>query len=519
MVEVTKKTPPLLVHSGESFKRVRFPEGTRVVYPAAPLPGLEDPDAAIAHALDHPLNSEPLNTLLRPGMKLTIAFDDISLPLPPMQLPDVRQRVIEEVLTRAAAAGVTDVVLIAALSLHRRMTDAELRRAIGDRVFDAFHPHRLYNHDAEDPDEMIEVGVTDQGEIVDMPKRAMDSDLLVYVNINLVAMDGGHKSVPVGLGSYRSVRAHHNPRTLYNSRSYMDPPNSAISHSCDRQGRLLAGHLKIFTIETTLNNDTFSGPLQFLQRRENTWSPRDRAAFSALQRTVNTAPGKQVRDIFHSITSPYQMTSVQAGETEAVHESTLTNFHRQQLVPVQGQADVMVAGIPYISPYNVNSILNPILVNCMALGYFFNLYRGKPLVREGGVMIAFHPVKYEWHPIHHPSYVDFYDTVLSETLDPVEIEARYEEDFAYDPWYRHLYRTSHAYHGVHPFYMWYWAADGMRHVARTIFVGGDPKTTHHMGFMSASSLDDALEMASDIVGNHPSITYLHAPPLMLCDVT
>jgi hypothetical protein len=37
--------------------------------------------------------------------------------------------------------------------------------------------------------------------------------------------------------------------------------------------------------------------------------------------------------------------------------------------------------------------------------------------------------------------------------------------------------------------------------------------------MSASSLDDALEMASDIVGNNPTITYLHAPPLMLCDVT
>jgi hypothetical protein len=40
-----------------------------------------------------------------------------------------------------------------------------------------------------------------------------------------------------------------------------------------------------------------------------------------------------------------------------------------------------------------------------------------------------------------------------------------------------------------------------------------------MGFLSASSLDDALEMAADIVGNHPSITYMHAPPLFLCDVS
>ena len=42
-------------------------------------------------------------------MKLTICFDDISLPLPPMRRPDIRQRVIEAVLDLAAAAGVDDV--------------------------------------------------------------------------------------------------------------------------------------------------------------------------------------------------------------------------------------------------------------------------------------------------------------------------------------------------------------------------------------------------------------------------
>ena len=73
-------------------------------------------------------------------MKLTIAFDDISLPLPKMRRPDVRQRVIEAVLDLAAEAGVDDVHLICALALHRRMTEAELRHAIGDRVYDAFEP-------------------------------------------------------------------------------------------------------------------------------------------------------------------------------------------------------------------------------------------------------------------------------------------------------------------------------------------------------------------------------------------
>src|SRR4029077_4706373 len=108
---------------------------------------------AIREALLNPLgDSAPLPSLLFPGMRLTIAFDDVSLPLPPMQRPDIRQRVIEAVLDLAAAAGVDDVVLIAALALHRRMTEPELRDALGDRVYEAFAPHGLlWQHDAEDP--------------------------------------------------------------------------------------------------------------------------------------------------------------------------------------------------------------------------------------------------------------------------------------------------------------------------------------------------------------------------------
>ena len=62
--------------------------------------------------------------------------------LSPSELP----RIIEQVLDTAASAGVDDVHLIAALALHRRMTEGELRHALGDRVYDAFAPTgQLYN--------------------------------------------------------------------------------------------------------------------------------------------------------------------------------------------------------------------------------------------------------------------------------------------------------------------------------------------------------------------------------------
>jgi len=521
VLDVDRSTPPTMFWHGERFALEKLPEGSRVIYAPEPLDALDDPVAAIRHALTHPLgDSDPLPALLRPGMQLTVCFDDISLPLPPMKAPDIRQLVVEQVLDMAAAAGVDDVALVAALALHRRMTEAELRHALGDRVYDAFAPYGLLTqHDAEDPDNLVYLGQTDHGEDVELNKRAATSDVLVYVNINLVAMDGGHKSVATGLASYKSLRHHHTPSTMRHSRSFMDAPASELHSSNWRMGRLIAeSGVKIFQIETTLNSDTFPAQFGFLQKREWEWSLRDRATYAATSAALERTPAKVARRIFHSIRSPHALTSVQAGEVEAVHAVTTSNVWEQQGVEVQGQTDIVTMGLPYICPYNVNSIMNPVLVACLGLGYFFNLYRGRPVVRQGGVLILRHPTPWEFHPGHHPSYIDFFEQVLSQTTDPEVMSKAYEESFATDPWYVHLYRTGHAYHGVHPFYMWYWCAHALEHLGRVVVVGGDPRAVRRMGFSPASTLDDALEIASDVVGPSPSLTHLHTPPLLMADV-
>ena len=189
-----------------------------------------------------------------------------------------------------------------------------------------------------------------------------------------------------------------------------------------------------------------------------------------------------------------------------------------QLVEVEGQTDVLTMGIPFICPYNVNSIMNPILVMCLGLGYFFNMYRGRPLVREGGVLIMSHPTPWEFHPVHHPSYIDFFEQVLADTTNPAEMSKKWEKQYAEDEWYRHLYRTGNAYHGVHPFYAWYWGAHGLQHAGKVIIVGGDPPTVRRLGFTPASTMDDAFEIASDVVGRSPTITHLHVPALLIADV-
>src|SRR4029078_3352789 len=135
--------------------------GPRVIAPTPPLAPLKDVDAAIRYAINHPYNSEPLYAKLRPGMKVTIAVDDISLPLPPMRRPDIRERVLTVVLDLLADYSVDDVEIIIATSVHRRMKDWEIRHVVGDKIFNAYWPKKLYNHDAENLANMKYIGTTE----------------------------------------------------------------------------------------------------------------------------------------------------------------------------------------------------------------------------------------------------------------------------------------------------------------------------------------------------------------------
>jgi nickel-dependent lactate racemase len=520
VVTLDRKNAPRTIFSGDRLIEVDMPPGTRVIYPRPPLEPLKDVDAAIRFAINHPENSEPLHAKLRPGMKVVIAIDDISLPLPPMRRPDVRERVLTVVLSTLADHGVEDVEMIIATSVHRRMTGDEVRHMVGDRIYNAYWPKRLYNHDAEDPKGMKEVGTTDAGEVVELNRRAVEADLVIYVNLNFVPMDGGHKSVSVGLCGYRSLQAHHNPKTMENCHSYMDPSKSALNDSVVRMGRLVNQHLNVFTIETTINNRMFDRPLEFLAKNEDDLSGTETTAMRALRFTLDRLPQGARQAIFTRVPSPYGVTGVFAGETEAVHAKTLARAYEQYLVPIKGQADILVTGVPYISPYNVGSFLNPLLVQVQANGYLFNLYKGAPLVKKGGTMILCHPCTDQFDKEHHAPYVEFVHNLLPETRDAHELHKRYEKKFASNPAYIQMYRTGHAYHPAHPFFMWYWGEAGRQHCGRVIVVGADneyiPKL---LGWETAKTMRDALEMAKDTAPRSPEITMLHVAPLFMAEVT
>ncbi len=520
IITIDTDSAPRILFYGEDFLCEDLPVGTRVIYPRKPIAGLPNPRAAIRYALHHPESMEPLHALLEPGMKVTIAVDDISLPLPPMVRPDIRETILDIVLSMLADHGVDDIHIIIATSLHRRMHDFEVRRMVGDKIFDAFWPDRLYNHDACDPDQLVQVGKTAHNEVVETNRRALESDLVIYVNINLVPMDGGHKSVGVGLCGYESLKAHHTPKTIVECDSYMDPKRSALHRSVDRIGRVCEQHMKVFHIETVLNSRMFSGPLDFLMKNEDEFTEADTLKFQAIKWTLKRTPRALRREVFMRTPSPYELIAVHAGKAEEVHEKILAKSYEQYSVPVEGQADILITGIPYISPYNVNSkALNPLLVQVMALGYFFHMYRHKPLLKKGGVLICTHPCNDAFDPVHHPSYIEFFNRLLPETRDAYTLEKKYQDEFAYNPTYIEMYRRGNAYHGAHPFYMWYWGQAGREHCSDVIVVGSENRTVPDLlGWKRADTLAEAISMGRARMGRSAQVTMLHHPPILICDM-
>ncbi len=508
-----------LLWYGEDLIRVKFPAGTRVVYPKPTIAGLEDRTAAIQYALTHPEEAEPLQAQLRPGMKVTIAIDDISLPLPKMNRPDLRQSVLTQVLALLETAGVHDVEIVVANSFHRRMEAFEILWSVGRQIFDSYFPHRLYCHDGADPDGMVELGETELGEKVRINRRAAESDLLIYVNINLVPMDGGNKSVGVGLCDYESLQAHHNPETIRASNSYFDHTRSPLTESCNRMGRIINQKLNVFHIETVVNNRMFDPRMEFFTKPEDEWNALDKVSFRIAQVGLRSLPRTTKRKLLFSIPAPYELIAVHAGATDAVHEKTLAYNYQQYCVPVEGQSDVVVFGIPFICPYNVHAPMNPLLVRCLALGYFFNMYRGAPIVKKDGVFILTHPLYNEFSQSHHSAYHEFFHRCLPETRDSDVLQRRYEQEFANSSEYIDMYRNGYAYHGVHPFYMWYWAENGAHHCGQVIVVGAEDRTAARvMGWECADSLEQAIEMAESFLGRKPSVTHLHIPPINMVDV-
>ena len=229
-----------------------LPGGTRRLSSEAATapPPLADLEGAVRAALAAPLGLPRLRDLVRPGSSVTIAFDDHTVG----SFGPIRPVAIRAVLEELAQAGVTpgQVRLVCANALHRMCRPAELRRLLDDDLVRDFGG-RLTCHDAEDPEQIADLGVTaEHGYPVEVSRLVTDADLTVYVNTNYIrGFTGGWKSVCIGLSTWRSIRVTHDPDGMSMSlnRNRMHAVLDEMGHHLEmRLGR------RVFKLDTVLTD-------------------------------------------------------------------------------------------------------------------------------------------------------------------------------------------------------------------------------------------------------------------------
>lgn len=406
-----------------------------------------DLEAAVRDALEHPVGLPPIRDLVKPGARVVIAFDDPTV----TSFGPIRGVAIEAILAQLRDAGIPEdnVRLICANALHRKFTHEELATIIGPELVQRFgngaFGGRLFCHDAEDRDNVLDLGKTARGFDVEISRHAAEADLCVYINAGLhLGFSGGWKSIAVGLSTWDSIRHTHHPDGMS-----MSVLNNRMHDVLNEQGAHLEASL-----------------------------------------------GKRFYKIECVQSSPTKMAHIWAGgvsETRAAALDVMASRNpprRSQSEP----ADVVVYGLPSWSPYAVFGTLNPILTLISSgLGYLGGYIEalGKP----GCTVILATPCPEQWDMEHHPSYKECWDRVIPQTRDPYDIMSRFGDEFATHEGYIDRYRNGVAFHPVHAVLATH-PLRRLRHAARVIVAGAqDPAVPQHVGFESAATVEAAITMA------------------------
>lgn len=427
---------------------------------SVPLEPAADLDLTVSAALDEPLDRPPLEETAAAGMKVTVAFDD---PTVPCYAP-VWATALPAIVERLERAGVkrSDISLVCANSLHRSFTHDELARTIGDD-FVREHAVRITCHDGEDPEQMVHLGTTASGYTVVLGRSVVDSDLTVYLNCSTTrGFSGGWKSICVGLSGYRSIHHHHTPDIMS-----MSLDRNRMHEMLNEMGAVteeVLGPERIFKLETALSNPA------------------------------------QVHNIFGG----------SVGATRAEVMTVLKAHQPARRDLVDEPVDVVLYGVPDWSPYAAFSHTNPILdLVSTGLGYLGGMIQalGKP----GCTAILATPCPERWNMDHHPAYREVWNGVLPITRDPEEIRAEFEPRLTRRADLIDLYRFGNAFHPVHATMALY-PLKRLRHARRIIVAGADdPEVPARLGFDNAATVEDALAMEAAELGRTPTVALVDYP--------
>ncbi len=168
------------------------------------LPSSIAPDALISSALAQPIGTAPLAEIVKPGETVAIVTSDITrysgselyLPL-----------LVAELNRCGIADG--DIEIIIALGIHRYQTEVEQHKIVGS----LYGRIAVYDHECDDPDELVDLGITDSGIPVEINRRVVAADRVIVTGTigfhYFAGFGGGRKGLVPGVASRKTCMASH----------------------------------------------------------------------------------------------------------------------------------------------------------------------------------------------------------------------------------------------------------------------------------------------------------------------
>ena len=157
---------------------------------------------AVKYALKHPIGSDKLRMIAKPGQKAVIVTSDISRPMPSF---DVLPSVLEEL--NAAGIPDADITVVFGLGSHRGHTEEERKKLAGEDVYS-----RVRCMDST-PDDCVSFGKTSRGTPVDITRVVAEADLRICLgNVEFhyfAGYSGGYKAIMPGVSTPAAIQANH----------------------------------------------------------------------------------------------------------------------------------------------------------------------------------------------------------------------------------------------------------------------------------------------------------------------
>ena len=453
---------------GHGVMDANLPDNTDVFIPGVTV---QDPEP-MANIIEetrksilNPIGVPPISEQVKKGSKVVIVFPDrvkggeqetahrkVSIPI-----------VIEECLK--AGVEKKDIKLICSNGLHRKNTKAEIKRILGDQVFNEFwYSGQITNHDSENWDNLVDLGYTDRGDHVIMNKEVFDADLAVLIGHAqgnpYGGYSGGYKHCSTGITHWKCIAAHHVPDVMHRPDFTPVSSKSLMRTKFDEIGQHMEKHMgkKFFTCDAVLDSQS-------------------------RQIAVFTGYAKDIQPLSWEVADK-----------------------RTYVYWAEKKYDVVVFGMPQFFHYGNGMGTNPIL---MMQAISAQIIRHKRILSDHCVIICSSTCNGYFHDEEFPAYREVYEMFQKDYHNVLPDLAQFGEFLANKKEYIDKYRFAYAYHPFHAFSMISCGHIAEMNTSAIYIVGAQqPGFARGMGMKTRATFEEALRDARKYVGDNPNILAL-----------